>query len=194
MTGIDIIAITYGHTDILKCFINSIKSQTNKNWTLHIVHDGPNVELGKNLIDEGYVKDQVKFYQSKERAGNYGHNLRKWALDNLVTRDFVLITNADNYYVPVMVDEVLQNKDTDFIYFDCVHNYPHFHNKSSYGYLKAELKICFIDMGCVVVRSILAKKVGFNHVHHTADWKYFEEILAQQPNIKRIDKILFVHN
>jgi len=89
-----------------------------------------------------------------------------------------------------MVDEVLQNKDTDFIYFDCVHNYPHFHNKSSYGYLKAELKICFIDMGCVVVRSILAKKVGFNHVHHTADWKYFEEILAQQPNIKRIGDIL----
>jgi hypothetical protein len=52
---------------------------------------------------------------------NYGHTLRKWALENLVTNEYVLLTNGDNYYVPSMVNEVL-SKNEDFIYFDLVHS------------------------------------------------------------------------
>jgi glycosyltransferase involved in cell wall biosynthesis len=196
MSGLDIIAVTYGQDEILKCFINCIKAQTNDNWTLHIVHDGPNQALGEDLRDNGYlVKEKVIFYESERRTGHHGHFLRSWALKNVVTREYVLITNGDNYYVPVMVDHVLQSP-ADFIYFDCIHNYPSpvFHNRSSYGYLTAELRFGHIDMGCVAIKSSLAQKVGFNHSHPCADWDYFKEVLATQPTTRRIDKILFVHN
>jgi len=39
---VDIIAVTYGQNEILKCFINSIRAQTSNNWRLVIIHDGPN--------------------------------------------------------------------------------------------------------------------------------------------------------
>ena len=192
---LDIIAVTYGQTNILKCFINSIKSQTNNNWRLFLVHDGENKELRLDLEKNGYLSDNVNFIEYPERTMNYGHTLRKWALDNLVTNEYVLLTNGDNYYVPSMVNEVL-SKNEDFIYFDLVHSHPNIsnHNKSTYGYMKCFLKISNIDMGCVVVKSNIAKSVGFNSIGYAADWDYFDGILKTNPSIVRIDKILFVHN
>jgi hypothetical protein len=58
----------------------------------------------------------------------------------------------------------------------------------------SELKESMIDMGCVVVKSNLAKQIGFNHVNYSADWKYFEDVLATNPTISKINKVLFVHN
>lgn len=192
---LDIIAVTYGQVEILKCFINSIKSQTNPNWRLLLIHDGVNEELRLDLEKNGYLGDNVIFIEYPERTMNYGHILRKWSLENLVTGDYVLITNGDNYYTPNMVDEVL-SKNVDLIYFDCVHSHDNIknHNKSSYGYMNCLLSISNIDMGCVVVKSNIAKSVGFNHTGYAADWNYFSEILETNPSILKINKILFVHN
>jgi glycosyltransferase involved in cell wall biosynthesis len=192
---LDIIAVTYEQTDILKCFINSIKSQTNNNWRLFLVHDGKNQELRLDLEKNGYLSDNVIFIEYPERTMNYGHKLRKWALEELVTNEYVLITNGDNYYTPNMVDEVLK-KNEDLIYFDLVHSHSNIlnHNKSTYGYMNCELKISNIDMGCVVVKSNVAKSIGFNSIGYAADWDYFNDILKINPSIVKIDKILFVHN
>ena len=192
---LDIIAVTYGQTEILKCFINSIKSQTNSNWRLYLIHDGKNEELRIDLESNGYLTENITFIEYPERTMNYGHLLRKWGLENLVTSEYVLITNGDNYYTPNMVEEVLTN-NTDLIYFDCIHSHDNElnHNKSTYGYMDCKLIISNIDMGCVVVRSELAKSIGFNSVSYSADWDYFNEILLTNPSIKKINKVLFVHN
>ena len=51
-----------------------------------------------------------------------------------------------------------------------------------------------IDMGCVVVKSEIAKRIGFNSTLYDADWNYFDDILKTNPSILKIDKVLFVHN
>jgi glycosyltransferase involved in cell wall biosynthesis len=193
---IDIIAVTYGHKEILKCFINSIKSQTDNKWRLYIIHDGINKDLESELTSEGYLtKDKIDFIQFPSRTGNYGHVLRNWGLTNLVKNDYVLITNGDNYYTPNMVELVLK-QGGDFIYFDCVHshNTPKNTNKSDYGHMISKLERGQIDMGSVVIKTNLAKSVGFNHIDFAADWHYFNEVLQKKPKISKIDKILLVHN
>lgn len=193
---VSIVAVTYGQNSILKCFINSIKSQTNNNWELYIIHDGLNPELKKELQDEHYlIKDKIVFIEHPTRTENYGHLLRKWALDNLKLSDYVLITNGDNYYTPNMIDEVLKRNE-DLIYFDLVHSHKTInnHNKQSYGFMNSQLKSSFVDIGNVVIKSNLAKKVGFNSIKFAADWDYISEILQLNPSIYKIDKILFVHN
>lgn len=192
---IAIISVTYNQNESLKCFINSIKSQTNPNWVLYIIHDGYNEDLENDLKINGYLNDKVKFISHPERTSNYGHKLRKWSLENLELYDYVLLTNGDNYYTPNMVDEVLKH-DSDFIYFSCVHNHANKnnHNQSSYGFMDSKLKESNIDMGCVVVKSEISKNVGFNHISYAADWEYFNEILLRNPTVSKIDKILFVHN
>lgn len=193
---VDIIAVTYGQNEILKCFINSIKSQTSDNWRLVIIHDGPNQKLQNELNKENYlIKDKIEFIQHPFRTENYGHLLRKWSLDNVVKNDYVLLTNGDNYYTPNMIEEVSE-KTEDLIYFDAVHSHPTKvnHNKSTYGYFNSQLKRSHVDMGNVVIRSSLAQKVGFNSIGYAADWDYFEEVLKLSPTICKIDKVLFVHN
>jgi len=197
---IDIIAVTYGQNSILKCFINSIKSQTSDEWRLVIIHDGPNETLQKELENENYLIDgKIEFIQFHTRTQKYGHELRKWALENVVKNEYVLLTNGDNYYTPNMVDSVLKScvdENIDFIFFDAVHSHPtKFNsNKSDYGYFKSELKRSQLDMGSVVVKSKLAKTVGFNSTAFAADWHYFESILEKNPMVHKIDKVLFVHN
>lgn len=192
---LDIVAVTYGQNESLKCFINSIKSQTNPNWRLFIIHDGINNSLRADLGENGYLTDKVIFVEYPERTGNYGHFLRGWAINNLIDNEFVLLTNGDNYYTPNMVNEVLNN-DEDFIYFDCVHSHTTSinHNNSSYGYMNCQLAANKIDMGCVIVKTKIAKSVGFNSNGFSADWDYFNSILALDPTVYKINKILFVHN
>lgn len=185
---IDIIAVTYGHNEILKCFINSIKAQTNKNWRLVLIHDGLNINLFDDLTQNGYLHlDNIEFIQYSNQTKNYGHLLRKWALRNVVKNEYVLLTNGDNYYAPCMIDEVLKRKE-DFIYFDCVHSHK------GYQYFNSSLSIGNIDMGCAVINSKIAQEVGFNHVDYAADWLYFSEVIMRSPSIYKIPKTLMVHN
>jgi GT2 family glycosyltransferase len=193
---IDIVSVTYGHDENLKCFINSIKSQTNNNWRLFIIHDGPNNNLKNDLLVNGYlVKNKVVFVEHPNRVNDYGHTLRKWGLNNLVTSEYVLITNCDNYYTPTFIDEVSKRTE-DFIYFDCIHSHKtqNNHNKTDYGYLNAKLSRGWIDIGSAVIKSDIAKKVGFNSSEFHADWIYFENVLKISVNTFKINKILFVHN
>jgi choline kinase len=193
---VDIVAVTYGQNSILKCFINSIKSQNNNNWRLFIIHDGINNQLRKELTDEKYlVENKVMFLEHPKRTENYGHLLRKWALENIDLNEYILLTNGDNYYMPNMVDEVC-NRNEDLIYFDLVHSHKNKnnHNKHTYGYMNSQFKLGFVDIGNVVVKSNLAKKVGFNSIRFAADWDYINDLLKLSPSIYKIDKILFVHN
>lgn len=196
MKSIDIIAVTYGQNDILKCFINSIKSQSNPNWRLFIIHDGENIELKKDLLENGYLVDKkVIFYEFPVRTSSYGHKLRKWGLETLAENEYVLITNGDNYYTPNMVDEILKC-DEDFIYFDMIHSHKNMNNenKNHYGFMKTQVKQSAIDMGSAAIKTKLAKESGFNNFEFAADWKYFEGVLNRKPTIKKIEKVLFVHN
>lgn len=193
---VDIISVTYGQDENLKCFINSIKSQTDNRWRLFIIHDGPNNSLKNDLNKNGYLIDgKVMFIEFSERTQKYGHLLRKWGLENLVNSEYVLITNADNYYTPNMIEQVLLRNE-DFIYFNCVHSHKTINNnnKTDYGFLDSKLMRGWIDIGSAVIRTSFAKKIGFNSDLFHADWIYFDSILKTNPNSHKINKILFVHN
>jgi len=60
--------------------------------------------------------------------------------------------------------------------------------------MNSQLVSSKVEMGNVVIKSELAKKVGFNSVAFNADWIYFTEVLKLSPSIFKIDKVLFVHN
>ena len=193
---VDIIAVTYGQNEILKCFINSIRAQTSNNWRLVIIHDGPNEILRKDLKDNGYLSsNRIIFIEHPVRTENYGHLLRKWSLENVIQHEYVLLTNGDNYYTPNMIEEV-SKRNEDLIFFDLVHSHKtkHNNNKSTYGYMDSEMVCSRVDMGNVVIKSELSKKVGFNSTDFAADWIYFNEVLELSPTIFKINKVLFVHN
>lgn len=188
-------SVAYERPIPMRILIDCFLVQTNPNWKLTIVHDGKASDA-VNDITKLYDDPRIVFKESEQRYQQYGHPNRKIFLSELEGKrnSFVLLTNDDNYYVPVFVDEVLNlcKPDIGMVYCDVVHS--HF----QYNVLKTQVKVDRIDIGSFVVREDIAKTIGFNHFDFNGDGMYAEEcamrLLSMGLQIKHIPKCLLIHN
>jgi len=194
---LNIICVAYERPIPLRILIDSFMVQTNPFWSLRIIHDGPASEKIKQIMALPEYKDnRIRFTETPKRSGKWGHPNRQLGLGELAYshRDFVLITNDDNYYVPEFVDQMLQaaKNQVGMVYCDTVHNYL------KYAVLSSELKVDRIDMGSFIVRVDIAKKVGFINMEMNADGYYAVRCAAyckkMNLKIKAIRRPIFVHN
>lgn len=191
-----IISVTFGHTTELDVFIGSMLLQTCRDWTLEVWHDGvPPAqvsEIMKRYIDD----DRIVLRHSDKRHGLWGHPNRKRGLAGLKCSDgdFVLITNADNYYAPCFVAEMLGavKMSVGIVFCDTIHSHL------AWGYQRSKLREGGLDMGCGIVRADIAKAVGFEWGNFSADGRYFEACSKRCTELGlgavHIEKAMFVHN
>ena len=189
-----IICVAYERVVPLRILIDCFVVQTNKNWMLYIVYDGPAPKKIKKVMGL-YNDDRIMLVESEERNQHYGHPNRKWMLERLPScKDFLLMTNDDNYYVPRFVELMLAEckEDVGLVYCDTTHSH------AAYATNFSELKENYIDMGAFIVRQDVAKETGFNYICFNADGKYAVECAAacKKKNLKTvyINKSLFIHN
>ena len=200
-----IICVAYDRPIQLRILIDCFLVQTCPNWELSIIYDGePPVWYVKLKNEYGKViyyhnkKRRVHFYNSETRMENFGHVNRNAMLKELTGTkdDFLLMTNDDNYYVPVFVETFLNNchDDVGFVYCNTLHSYPQW----NYRVHHSKIKQCDIDMGCFIIRFDIAQEVGFNFMHHSADGMYAEQckILCDRNelNVIKLDSVYFIHN
>lgn len=183
---LDIIVCTYHQDHPLRCLIESILSQTNPSWRMLIIHDGPDIPA---LLRRKSIDERIYVMATETRFGDYGHSLRDIGLKKIKNDSYyTLITNGDNYYTPNFIDELCMNGDEDFVYCNCVHSHWKYQARECALHRRA------IDIGGAVVKTEIAKKVGFPRRDYAADWAYFEEILKLNPTIRKVNKVLFCHN
>lgn len=171
--------------------ISSLILQTYQNWELLLIHDGPNTTGLKELIND----PRIKYIETEKRAGNWGHSLRQWALTLPTDSDFIVITNADNYHVPVYIEYLLNgfrdNPASVACYCSCmVHSYK------AWQIIQCSLKLGFIDCAGVMVRANVAKETGWHDMAHSSDWTYFNDIIKRYGADKwtKINGCLLTHN
>jgi hypothetical protein len=197
---IHIICVAYERIIPLRILIDCFLIQTDPRWKLHIIYDGlpPKdiMDLIKSYEYHPFNKGSIDFTWSKERNQNFGHPNRKYMLENLKgnPEDFVLMTNDDNIYIPVFVEYMLNAVKNNIGIVSCNTIHSHF----QYNVHESKLFECGIDMGAFIVKYSIAKKVGFNHNHHSADGRYAVECanachIANLETI-HIPKCLFIHN
>lgn len=193
---ISIIVVAYKRAIPLRILIDSFMVQTCNEWEMQIIHDGPPPQDIKNVVSL-YKDPRIKFDFTSDVNGQWGHPNRKLGLRQipLSHRNFVLMTNDDNYYVPEFVKMFLKqaNKtNTGMVYCDTLHNYI------SYDVLHSSPKINLIDMGSFIVRADIAKKIGFDNWSFAADGDYAEKCAnlcyRRHLRVAYIKKALFVHN
>lgn len=202
---IHIIAVSYQKINQLKVFVQSILNQTNSNWLLTVIHDGENSEFTEVMNEYKKISpDKIEFFCTDKRYNDYGHSLRQIGLQSDLNSDYVLITNADNYYIPKAVEflnyVIDSTQDPDVIIYDMVHshNTPGGRNQPAYSFFETQYKRNSIDIGAAIVKTELAKSAGFRDKSFSGDATYFEDIVkAKSPEKLRTYKmpiILFVHN
>jgi GT2 family glycosyltransferase len=190
-----IIATAFNRPLELQRLVYDLLLQTDPNWTLHIIHDGP---VLKKVVDSiNSLKDpRIEFIITPKVNGFWGHPNRSRMLKEIQgdPDDYVLITNDDNQYIKIFVETFLSfgSPSVGIIYCNTIHNYI------DYEILYTRIKVGHIDMGSFVVKLDVAKKVGFKHTVEVADGMYAEECALfckkNKMRIKGINKALFIHN
>ena len=187
--------------------ISSLICQTNPNWELLLIHDGPNSTGLLDIINK-YNDSRVRYIELKERINDYGHSLRQYALreikhKNIKTNcDYVVITNPDNYYIPIFIDEMLKPfKNKKIVATYCskfVHGYISAQEDGDYrfGTISTKLELGYIDCGGVVIRKKEACEIGWNSLEIYSDWTYFKDLIEAfgEDKWERVMGCLFIHN
>lgn len=150
-------------------FMGMLKCLKNPRWKVIIWHDGPNDEL-KQII-ESFGDERVTYIQNEENRGSWGCYNRIAALD-MVDTEFVIQTTIQEYYLPILVDDIEANGYADLIYWPCIHH--------SFGYniLNAEPVRGRMDWGNFALRTHIARKVGINYpTAYMADGLFIEDVM-----------------
>jgi len=190
-----VIVTVFGRAIHLRRLVDCFYLQTNTNWRLHVIHDGP-AAADVIAVMSTYRDERIFFECTPKVNGYWGHPNRDIILRKLVLNhsDYVLITNDDNIYVPTFVESFLKkckNPRVGFVYCDTLHSYL------GYDVMKTELKENHIDMGSFIVKLDVARKVGFKHRHFSADGTYAVECVKycrqHRLSVLYIPKALFIH-
>jgi hypothetical protein len=165
--------------------IPSLLVQTDGDWELLMAHDGPCEDWAAWC--EFFEDPRIRFSQSREVIGNFGHSLRDVLLEEELHGRYVYLTNHDNYLIPTAVAEM--NKQTaDVCCWPIVHSYM------NYTLFPARLRCGEIDLCSVMARTDLAKLIGFSWRDHGADWLYIQELMARTSDWKFLSQCMAVHN
>jgi glycosyltransferase involved in cell wall biosynthesis len=172
--------------------ISSLILQTHQNWELILIHDGPSEKVKTYIPDD----NRITYIETKERKGNYGHHLRQWALKEFELNDYVVVSNADNYYVPTFIEYMLKGfkKSHTAVATYCTET---IHSYKAWQVLPAKMEKGFLDCGAVMIKSNIAKEIGWRDItDHSADWIYFQDIASKYSwrNFIPVRGCLFVHN
>lgn len=191
---IEFIIPSYGRVPHLITMLGSLQSQSNPNWTAHVVADCPPEEEQEQLktVVAFFNDPRIKLSILPERHNDWGHTPRQYGLDN-ATEEWVCMTGNDNYYVPEFVDIMLEeSKNQHFVYCDMVHDWIN----REYIPIMSKLELGKIDIGNFMVKTNMAKKIKLQTDKEWADWYFVQEFQKKfkMAKYKKVKRILYVHN
>ena len=208
MNKVHVIAVAYKRYGELRVFVQSWLNQSDRNWILTVIHDGHDDEFVQIMkYFTALEPDKIDYKCTDIRFNDYGHSLREIGLHS-ARGDYVLLTNADNYYIPKALefinDALLEHKSSkvDVVMFDMVHSHtnPGMRKLPAYSFFEVSYERAQIDMGAAIVATDLAKKAGFSDKSFAADAAYFESVASKKNAggeklyIIKIPSVLLVHN
>ena len=182
------IVITYKEQWEPYMFIGMLKCMKNPNWKAIIWHDGPNPTM--KAIVEAFGDERIQYMENEENKGSWGCYNRIAALD-MVDTEFVVQTTIQEYYLPVFVDYIEQNKNNDLIYWPCIHH------SFDYNILNPEPVRGRMDWSNFALKAHIARKVGINYpTAYMADGLFVEDVMKSNLVKKkiRIERILNIKN
>lgn len=197
-----IVVATYKQPIALDCLLSSLRCQTLQNFDVIVLHDGADEETGRLAATYATLEGgRYRYVETASRFNDFGHSLRDIGIDE-ATGEFLLITNGDNYYAPRFVEFVFDAIDTHALDL-AMWNFVHSHSNPGGTQLLAYSPFPVypvknrIDIGSFMVRSAVAKEVGFRDKSHDGDASYLQDILDRPGaslRMGKVEKTLMVHN
>lgn len=198
---LSIVVVTYRQPMALQCLLSSLACQVVQNFEVLVYHDGPDAETRRLVERFAHPAGRFRYHETPVRHDDWGHSLRSLGIAD-ARGEYLLITNGDNYYVPRFTEFVFQAIDRaglDIALWDLVHSYssPGRRTLSCYTPFRVFPARYMVDIAAVMVRTALARRVGFPDRSHSGDASYVERLLSLSDTrirIGKVEKTLAVHN
>lgn len=216
---ISVICVSYKRYRQIHVLVNSFLCQTMQNWDLLIIHDGKDERMREEVSPYTDSYKNIKYTETGKRYNDYGHSLRELGI-TMAGTPYLMMTNDDNYYVPKYLEIMFNaiNKHTlDFVFCNMVSSHMfRFAEKPPddiytnlmqtleghyiqpiYNVINSIPKKHCIDIGNFIVKSELAKAVGFRDKGFNGDGTFVEDLMSRyKGNIRvgKVNQVLFVHN
>jgi hypothetical protein len=199
---IDIVIVAYKRYHEIQVILNCFLAQTIQDFRIRVIHDAYDEKMDTILKRyRNEFPDKIEYEFTDKRYNDWGHSLREIGIQKAESK-YILITNDDNYYCYQFLEIMLnglEKYDGDIIYCDMIHghSFPGGRPLPKYSFFKTEPSIGNIDMGAFIVKTELAKKVGFRVKNDGAgDGFYFEDLLKSKDkvNLLKVNQVLFYHN
>jgi hypothetical protein len=197
---LSIVIVSYRQPDQLSCLLHAFACQTLQNFEILVLHDGADAPT-RNVVERFAAEHPLvpcRYIETSQRFNDYGHSLRQIGI-NEARHEYILITNGDNYYAARFVEFIfaaIDDQALDAVVFDMVHS--HFsYAPFSTAPLRWGKQRWAIDMGAIVVRTDMARSVGFRDKTYQGDASYVEDLLGSETGPRKVGKLqrtLFVHN
>jgi hypothetical protein len=145
---------------------------------------------------------RIKYIETKERKGNYGHPWRQWALNEisegrLSDPGYIVIGNADNYLVPVFTEYLLNGFKRSPHTVVATYCDAMVHSYRAWQVIPCRLERGYVDCSGVMIKKDIACEVGWRDIEgHSADWTYFADIATKYTwkNFVPVKGCLLIHN
>lgn len=186
---VDFIIPTYDRKELLISALSSLLAQDNNDWNANVIVDNPDETFADEIVSN-FNDSRIKIIHTDRRYNDWGHTPREIGKQQS-TCEYVVMTGDDNYYIPTFVSELKKATDNrpGLVYWDMIHSHKR------YSYFKCSLRKERIDMGAFATRTSLAKQIKLK-TNFAADGDFVEDFKKKFPKaiVKKIDKVLFVHN
>ncbi len=180
-----------------------LMEQTYPHWQLMLTHDGPwGGQRSKQFIS--LLRDpRIITGETNVRKNDYGHPVRHEIMTRLKDPSYmpevqyIVHTNADNYYMPGFCHLALQTFDSRprakvACCQQIIHNYTQWQVMEA----KTPLECGSIDIGQCLIRREVAVEFCWPWIDHSSDWTLMDSIARKygDNSFQRIPACLFVHN
>lgn len=134
--------------------------------------------------DKKHIKDSWIICEDLQDAG---HDKRSQGL-TLSNSEFTGFFNDDDFYHPQYIEKMVNYAPNhDLIYCDFI---SHLYGNQL---VTSSPQIQRITSGNFIVRTDVAKKVGYNHRHYQADGQFIVDLLNKHATSIRLPEVLYVH-
>lgn len=195
--------VSYQRVTALNCLLNCLANQTEQNFDVCITHDDfhyGTLDMVQHWAQRHHIQTTLKF--TRERMNQWGHPMRAKVIEECA-HDYMLLTNDDNYYVPVFTQIMMHNlisQDAHMVMCDMIHshNNPGSRQQPPYSLFVTEPRCMHCDIGCFIIDTKLAQQVGFHNCEISwADGLFVDAVMQlNSPTTKcvKVPQVLFVHN
>jgi len=188
-----VIMPTYKRPVHLRKAVESVLQQTYQNFTLYVIGDCcPHMESVMLQLYDGLSesqKEKVMWHNLEENHGSGGAGPRNWALQNLVTSEWVAYLDDDNWYQPNHLWEaarVIQNAHDNHERISYICTDFEIHDEGKIRIVECN-KPCKgrVDTSSVVHRTELIDRYGLwrsqREVGYSNDWDLYRRWIPTEP-------------